>query len=260
MTKHPLTTLLAGSALALHAAAGLAAPLNFCYESADVRPWRTANGSGLNFELINAAARQEGIEIKYHGLPWKRCLVELKMNAMDGALGASFKADRLEIGAYPGGRNANAEQRLHVDRYVVVRRKGSAVRWDGKAFHKLDGAVGIQLGYSIGEQLQSLNLPVDDGSQTARELLMKLTAGRLGAAAMLASEIEYLVRQDAALAGKIDILPRPLVEKPYFLLLSHRLVMTDTALAERLWKAIEKERNSAAYRKLEKSALAGGSN
>jgi len=247
-----IATLLPGAA----AHAGEA--LNFCYEMADVRPWRTTTGAGLNFELIDSAARRVGVVIKFHGLPWKRCLTELKASAMDGALAASFKADRLSIGAYPGGETPDASKRLHVDRYVVAKKKGTPVQWNGKAFQSLDGAVGIQLGYSVGEQLTSLKVPVDDGSLTLRELLLKLLAGRIGAAAVLASEMEYLAKQDTKLAAQIDILSIPLVEKPYYLILSHHILASNPALADRLWKAIEQERNSPAYRKAEKNAMAGG--
>lgn len=231
--------------------------MNFCYEMADVRPWRTATGTGLNFDLINSAARHQRIEVKYHGLPWKRCLAELKANAMDGALAASFQPDRLEIGAFPGGSTPDANMRLHVDRYVVLRRKGTTVEWDGKAFRGLEGAIGIQLGYSVGGQLKALKVAVDDGSLTLRELLQKLIAGRLGAAAVLGSEMAHLAMHDKPLAKQVDILPHPLVEKPYYLMLSHHVAASRPALANGLWKAIEKARNSPGYRKAEKDALEG---
>lgn len=229
--------------------------LHFCYEMADVRPWRTAAGTGLNFDLINSAAGRVGTVVEYHALPWKRCLAELKLNRMDGALAASFKKDRMDIGAFPGGSKPEVGKRLHVDRYVVLRRKGSSVDWDGRAFRGLEGPVGIQLGYSVGEQLKSMNVAVDDGSLTLRELLLKLAAGRLGAAAVLGSEMRYFSQQDAALAASIDTFPRPLIEKPYYLMLSHKLVASNPMLAGGLWKAIEAARNSAEYRKAEQDAV-----
>jgi polar amino acid transport system substrate-binding protein len=229
--------------------------LRFCFESADVRPWRNVDATGLNFELVNSAARQMALQVEYHAIPWKRCLAEVKSNYMDGALGASFEVDRLTVGMYPGGHQPDASKRLHMDTYVVVRRKGSNVRWDGKAFGALDGMVGIQLGYSIGEQLKSMHVSVDDGSLNVRELVLKLIAGRVSVAAMLGSQVRSLVKTDAKLANEIDILPIPLVEKPYYLMLSHNLMNEKPDLANRLWKNIEKERGSARYRKIEDEAL-----
>lgn len=236
--------------------------MKLCFESADVLPWRTVDGKGLNFELINAAARKTGVQVEYLALPWKRCLAELKTNAVEGAFAASFKADRLEMGAYPGvqapgGTQPDASKRLYMDSYVVVRKKGAAVQWDGKAFSALDGAVGIQLGYSVGDQLKAMGLVVDDGSTALRELVLKLLAGRVGAIAIGGSDAKSLVLQDPKLARQIEVLPMPLVEKPYYLLLSHQVMDTRAELATRLWQAIEKERLSAAYRKAEERALKG---
>jgi polar amino acid transport system substrate-binding protein len=232
--------------------------LKLCMESADVRPWRTRDGKGLNFELIDAAAKRINVTVEYRALPWKRCLAELKANAVDGAFAGSFRSDRLVIGAYPGGASPDVEKRLHTDTYVVIRRKDSAVTWDGKQFSGLTGTLGIQLGYSVGEQLASMKIHVDDGSVTLHELLTKVVLGRVDAAAVLEGEVRHLLKTEPALAEKLELLPIPVVEKPYFLLLSHQLVATRPAFAERLWQSIEFTRKSAAYRKAEARMLRGG--
>ena len=52
-------------------------------------------------------------------------------------------------------------------------------------------------------------------------------------------------------ASQIEVLPVPLIEKPYYLLLSHAFVAQHPDLAERIWKTIEEVRTSPAYRKRE---------
>ena len=231
--------------------------LNFCFESVDVRPWRSAEGTGLNFELISAAASKLGIEVKYEGIPWKRCLSELKANRMDGAFGVSFKSDRLDTGVYPGGDQPDDSKRLYTDGYMLLRNKGAKVSWDGKTISGLEGAVGIQLGYSVGDQLKSMNIPVDDGSINLRELVRKLVAGRIGAAAIGGSDAKFLSSKEPTLAKQFEILPIPLVQKPYFLMLSRQAFDSNPERALRLWKAIETERKSAAYQRKEEAALKG---
>ncbi len=229
--------------------------LTFCYESVDVRPWRTVDGKGLNFDLISAAAAKLGIQVKYEGIPWKRCLAELQANRMDGAFGVSFKTDRLDVGVYPGGSQPDDSKRLFTDAYMLLRNKGSKVTWDGKNIGGLEGAVGIQLGYSVGDQLKGMHIPVDDGSINLRELVRKLVAGRIGAAAIGGSDATYLSSKEPTLAKQFEILPIPLVQKPYFLMLSHRVFDANPERALRLWKAIETERKSAAYIRREQAAL-----
>ncbi len=155
-----------------------------CFERQEVLPWRTLDGGGLNFELLNEVARRIGVEFDYQSMPWKRCLAQLKANQVGGAFAVSFSQERLALGAYPGGQKADPAQRMHIDRYVLARRKGSRVDWDGKAFRNLEGRVGFQLGYSVGDFLRAQGVLVDEGSQRSDELLQKLVSGRVEAVAV----------------------------------------------------------------------------
>ncbi|MYM31849.1 transporter substrate-binding domain-containing protein [Duganella sp. CY15W] len=222
--------------------------IKLCFEAQDVKPWRTEQGGGLNFDLLKLVEQRLDIQFDFQSIPWKRCLAQLKANAVDGAFAVSYKPDRRELGEYPGGENIDAGKRMHTDTYVVLRRKGSKVEWDGKHFTNLDGAIGFQLGYSVGDVLRAQNLEVDEGSQRADELARKLLAGRLAAAAVGGSDAAGLMR--GPLASKLEQLPIPIIEKPYFLILSHALVASRPELAASIWNAIEQARNSPGYKKL----------
>ena len=244
----------AGSASAALAESG-APVVTLCYERADVRPWRTQAGEGLNFDLLRLVGEHAGVTFNFQSMPFKRCLAQLKANAVDGVFAVSFKPDRLELGEYPGGAAPDASKRMHIDRYILLRRKGSALDWDGKALRNVDGAIGAQLGYSITDQLRSLNVTVDEGSQRSDELIRKLLAGRLAGAALGGSDARTLL--DGPYGPQIEACPIPLVEKPYFLMLSHGLVEKQPALAQRIWSTIEQVRNSPAYNQLERADSKG---
>ncbi|ELX13702.1 putative amino acid ABC transporter periplasmic protein [Janthinobacterium sp. HH01] len=223
--------------------------VSLCFEQQDVLPWRTEKQGGLNFALLKMVGQRLDVHFDYHAIPWKRCLAELKSNAVDGAFAVSYKPDRRELGEYPGGQQIDVSKRMHIDSYVVVRKKGSKVEWDGKSFRNLDGAIGFQLGYSVGDVLRAQNVEVDEGSQRADELARKLIAGRVAAAAIGGSDAHGLMR--GPLGPQLEELPIPIIEKPYFLILSHGMLASRPQLAERIWRAIEEARNSAAYKKLE---------
>ena len=228
--------------------------VSLCFERQEVLPWRTLDGGGLNFELLGDVARRTGVVFDYQSMPWKRCLEQVKENRVDGAFAVSFSRERLDVGAYPGvhgddGR-ADPDKRMHVDRYVLVRRKGSRVDWDGNHFANVDGRIGFQLGYSVGDFLRAQNVPVDEGSQQADELVQKLLAGRVAAAALGGGDAVRVMR--TPVAQQIEVLPTPLVEKPYYLILSHAFVAQQPELAARIWKAIEEVRTSPAYRRRER--------
>ena len=239
------------------APAQAAAPggVTLCFERQEVPPWRTLDGGGLNFELLAEVSKRTGVRFDFQSMPWKRCLEQLKSNQVDGAFAVSFNPERMELGAYPGGAKADPSQRMHIDRYVLVRRRGSRLDWDGKRFHNLDGRIGVQLGYSVADFLRSRHVPVDEGSQRSDELAQKLLAGRLAGAALGGGDAKRLMR--GPLGARLDMLPVPLIEKPYYLVLSRAFVAKQPQLAARLWDAIEQGRTSPAYRQREQDLTTG---
>ncbi len=223
--------------------------LSLCFERKDVPPWRTIDGTGLNFELLNQVSVKLDVDFKFDSLPWKRCLAKLMANEVDGAFSVSFSRSRVPLGAYPGGDVPDASKRLHLARYSLVKRKGSKIGWDGKHFSHVDGVIGFQLGYSVGDFLRDQKLRVDELNVKAGELARQVVAGRLVAAAVFDTDVAHLM--SGPLAAQLEVLPVPLIEKPYFLILSHKLAASQPALAQRLWKTIEDVRTSPAYQKLE---------
>jgi polar amino acid transport system substrate-binding protein len=253
MQRFFTTGVLASCLLGLAASPAMAAgkpTIPLCFEREEVLPWRTLDGGGLNFELLNEVARRTGVQFDFQSMPWKRCLAQLKANQVGGAFAVSFSQERLALGAYPGGLKPDPERRLHVDRYLLVRRKGSRVDWNGKAFQNLDGRIGFQLGYSVGDFLRSQGVLVDEGSQRSDELLQKLLSGRVEAAALGGGDATRLVR--GRLAEQLEVLPAPLIEKPYYLMLSHDFVARQPQLAERIWNTVLEVRTSPAYGKRER--------
>jgi polar amino acid transport system substrate-binding protein len=245
--------LVAGAPSSAAPPAAASQAVSLCFERQEVLPWRTLDGGGLNFELLGEVARRLGIVFDYQSMPWKRCLAQVKAHQVNGAFAVSFSRERLALGAYPGVRGlegqADPARRMHVDRYVLVRRKGSKVDWDGRRFANVDGRIGFQLGYSVGDFLRAQNVPVDEGSQQADALVHKMLAGRLVAAALGGGDAVRLMR--TAYAKEIEVVPTPLIEKPYYLMLSHAFVAQHPDLAERIWKTIGEVRTSAFYRRRE---------
>jgi polar amino acid transport system substrate-binding protein len=226
--------------------------LTLCYENKIVLPWRSTQQEGLNFELFKRVESRLDINFDYELLPWKRCLAKLKSNEVDGAFSVSFSDERRQFGVFPGVDHADAKKRLHFARYFLVRKKGSQIDWDGKQFQHVDGKIAFQLGYSVGDLLHQLKMEVDETSDSPYNVGRKVVAGRVAGAAMIDSDVTALMR--GPLAPELDVVTTPLVEKPYFLMLSNALVKSRPALAEHIWKSIEEVRNGREYGKLVQEA------
>ncbi len=106
------------ASLSLSGGASAGGTVKLCMEDRDIRPWITRDGGGLNVVLLDRVASALGLRFEYQRLPWKRCLDKLKANQVDGAFGASFKPERLEVGAYPmlPGGSSGAEGERGRDR------------------------------------------------------------------------------------------------------------------------------------------------
>lgn len=227
--------------------------LTICFEKKTVAPWRLPDNSGLNFDILAIVAARHDIEFRFQSLPWKRCLARLARNELDGAFSVSFTGERLALGAYPGGATPDARMRLHESRYILLRRKGSKFDWDGKAFQNVDGPITFQLGYSIGDMLRQHDVRVNETNDSLTVIARRVTSGSSGAAALYDSDALQLMASGPG--SKLEMLPLPLIEKPYFLILSHAMVKARPEFAERIWKGIEEARNSPEY--IRKARAAG---
>lgn len=239
-------------ALLMSAPARATAKLTLCFENRDVMPWRNLELEGLNFELLKRIEPKLQLTLQYQALPWKRCLAKLRNNEVDGAFSVSYSEDRRTFGAYPGTGIPDSQWRMHTARYYLMRKKGSPIDWDGTHFLHANGKIGFQLGYSVGEMLRAQKVRVDESKDTIDSVARKLLTGRLAGAAVFDSEATALMT--GPLGTQLEMIPTPLLEKPYFLMLSNRLVKSDPALAERIWKAIEEVRNGREYGKLVQEA------
>lgn len=247
-----LAVLLAGLGAGLSEAA-VAQPasgeLLFCAEDEDSYPWLRRDGSGLNMLMVQRVGQRVGRAVRVELLPWRRCLQSLQENRVDGAFKASFKPERLKMGAYPmRGGLPDASRAMLDESYHLYRLKGSSVQWDGQRVTGLDGRVGAQAGFSVVDVLKRLSLPTESGTKSPETLLTMLQRGRLGAVALQTSQGDFELSRKPVLAAGIERVGPPLLSQPYYLLLSHALLQRDAALAERLWDAVAVVRESVEYR------------
>lgn len=227
---------------------GPARTLVLCFEDSDVPPWRKRDLTGHNFRLLDLVQRDVGVRFVYRALPWRRCHADLAEGKVDASFANSYLPERLAMGVYPPGDAPGApprdEYRMYSDGYVLVRRRGSAVHLSEGRIVGLDGPVGSQSGYSILADLKRQGIPVEEGTPDPMALLRKVANGRLGAGALGINKMRELQASGDPVMAAIEVLPEPLVRKPYFLLLSHQLAERDPQLATALWEAIARHRDA----------------
>ncbi|MES2947397.1 MAG: transporter substrate-binding domain-containing protein [Pseudomonadota bacterium] len=218
--------------------------LKFCHEDVDVYPRVLKDIPGLNIAHLKAVEQKLVVKIETSPLPWKRCQEDMREGKVDGIFAASFKTERMEIGVYPmNGEKPDAARAMMSDGYSLYRLKGSATQWDGKKL-TTTGTIGAQPGYSIVDQLKQLGVKVDEGSKTADGNLKKLLAGRVDGVALQTLEGDNSLSTTPEFAAKLEKLSQPLVDKPFFLMLSKQFVAKYGDFSKELWKTLADVRES----------------
>ena len=223
--------------------------LRAAYEDKALPPYYMGTGTevdadnpGVSIELVREAAAAAGIRVEFVRMPWARCMKSLKNGEVDAIFNASFKEERLEAGIYPmAGGKPDRARRITTLNYMLYRLKGGAVTWDGKAVGGLgDNPVGIQAGYSVGEDLARLGVKTEEAADTVINF-KKLASQRIPAVAQLE------VSGDGALASgafpAVEKMQPPLATKDYFLMFSHQYYDSRKDTAERLWAKLAEVRD-----------------
>jgi polar amino acid transport system substrate-binding protein len=226
--------------------------IRLCQDSEDVYPWTLKGRPGLNNILLDIVEAKTGMSFSIASEPWKRCQEEMRVGAIDGMFAISFLPARQEFGVYPmRGSEVDVSKNMMIDGYSLYRRRGDdSVKWDGTEM-SINGMVGVQRGYSANEQLLKLNAKIDSGSYLVDENLRKLIAGRVAAVALRTTEGDSVLAMNREFSGKIEKLPIPLVEKPYYLIFSKQFAATHSKQVQDLWDMVEHVRNSPEYKAME---------
>ena len=196
---------------------------------------------GIQIELLMKAAKQVGIDLKITRLPSKRVLNNLEEEKSDAALIFSYSEERAKYAAYPmkNGKPDSARRIYNVG-YAIYKQKNSPLKWDGKQFQNLKGAIGSILGWSVSEDLSKMGLKVEE-VKTHKQNLEKLKLGRVAAIVGPEEVIDYFI--STADYKNIEKMQKPFSEKPYFVIFNKKFKEKNSAIVEKFWDTIGKIRD-----------------
>ncbi len=235
-----------------------AEPIKLCYEDVVVFPWITGDKQGLALSEMLAIEKKLKLNFKYVRLPWKRCMLEAQAGKIDALIAASFTKERTNWGVYPTKNDGQLDPalRLHSDSYTVYVRDDSNVRWEeGKFVNLGTNQVGVQLGYSVGNDLLEAGYPVYSSSSTAAELLHALQNKVVSVAVLQHLPSLKTLNEKPELKKGISPMPQPFKEMDQYLLFSKKFYNRNREVAHKIWNAIPEARESNEYQKLKKSLL-----
>jgi polar amino acid transport system substrate-binding protein len=205
---------------------------------------------GIVPEMLKMVEKKVGVKFTFRRSAWKRALeVELKEGTTQGLFTASYKKEREAFGAYPmKDGKPDVSKSFYNTKYVFYKLKGSAAIWDGKELKNLKGNISVPRGYSIGADLKAMGYVVEESDYAFNDL-KKVAAGRVEVCAELELQADNILESNPDLAAKIEKISPPIVDKPYYLMLSNQFVAKNPQLADKIWTAVGEVRESD-YKKL----------
>lgn len=224
--------------------------VTLCREDQDDYPWLLNDRPGHTAIMLKMVSQKLAVPFQLVAKPWKRCLFEMQHNLVDGVVNASFTQDRSEQGVFPmlNGR-PDPSKRTHLSSYSLYRLKGTKISWDGNKFNETNVVVGAQTSFTIVDQLRKTGLQVDDSIKSPDLLLQQVMRGAISVAALQTEEGNKLLANNPQFHERIEKLPVPFVEKPYYLMLSKQFVSNNPGLSKKIWDTVADVRDSPEFAK-----------
>lgn len=192
---------------------------------------------GIGVELLqHLDEAMPEVVFYFKRMPWKRCLYELEVGAVDAAFPASFKEERQRMGAYPRKDGQPDVDRSMINlSYFLYTLRDSGIAYEKGEIVNLHGRrVGAPMGYSVVGDLKAMGVTVDEGGDTLQNLV-KLIRYRVPVVAVQDVTADALIEREPKLFADVVKLWPPLKSKPNYLLFSHQFRARHPALAELVW-------------------------
>ncbi|SCA55266.1 putative ABC-type amino acid transport/signal transduction system, periplasmic component/domain [Candidatus Terasakiella magnetica] len=245
--------------------------LFFGYEDIENPPYYLGTGQtipqdnpGLTIELLQQTAKRLNTPVHFKRMPWKRGLLNLQNNRLNGLFDASYKKERAAFSHYPLSIKGlpDPTRALMVQRYMLYIKKGQQLfDWDGKSlrFKSSLKTIGIKTGYSIGSDLKKLGALVEEASNSEKNIT-KLIVERLTSYADLEGMVDQYLAQTPHHRQQVEKIEPPIKTKPYYLIFSQEFYRQYPDFAESFWDEIARFKLSPAYAALEEKYQNAGSN
>ncbi len=202
---------------------------------------KPASPPGVSLDILNKIANDLDFEIEYIRRPGRRILHELKENQLDAAFIFSYKPERQEFGVFPmKDGKPDGDKRLTVLSYVLYKRAGSELDWDGEKFVNLRGVIGANSGYSIVKDLKRKGVMVEEARSTKNNFT-KLRSGRIDGVADQGIVADAYIHKNSF--SDVVKISQPIATKDYFLIFSHEFSQKEPDLRNEIWDEISEHRD-----------------
>ncbi len=229
--------------------------LRVCTLDQPFPPFTMPDGSGQAQELLRQTSKATAVGFDNIVAPRLRCLEMMKAGEVDAILSA-YLPERRAYGAFPmNGQQVNESMQLGAVRFLVYRKRGDHVQWNGKSFLHLDnGKVGVLAGLAVAKLIGQTGATTDEGAKTIEQNFQKLAIGRVRAVVALEADAQRVLEQQ--FKDRLEVLPTPFDVTPIYLHVNLNFYARNQLAVDQFWKAIKRTREAGPYQQYLKHAKA----
>lgn len=216
-------------------------PISFCYEG-DLQNARVPQLQIGPYQVfgdiagrVALAVQQLQLPATFHKMPWRRCLKAVADGSIDAAFAIAWTKERATSLIYPDGLPAQRPHplRMYQIRYVIYRKKGGQIDWDGQQFSQIRNGVAAPQGYAAEKQLAELGVLNPVNLDTASAL--KLVANDRLDAFVFPDNTVASVLHNHPDADRLEPMPHFFSQTDVFLVFSPTFAQRSSAVMQALW-------------------------
>ena len=193
--------------------------------------------------MMYTATQMAGHHLNLVPMNWEECQETVRSGKYDGAIPASYNADRAEYMIYPADAAKNPDSKESVARlnYVIVIPVGVNYQYEGNP-KTIPAPIMLPEGYSVVNDIRKIDatLQVKEMGADDKTNLVRLLHEK-GSVVMMGTYAETLLDR-SMFKGKLKIVSRPVFSKTYFMPFS-RSGSVPQADMEKIWQKISVLKN-----------------
>ncbi|WP_181905498.1 substrate-binding periplasmic protein [Aestuariispira insulae] len=177
---------------------------------------KTGAVTGTHTQIVRTLFDQLGRKVEISAMPWKRCLLAIRLGKQDIVYSASHSAERAGYAYF-------TEKPMDMVSYVFLTLVGAKHSWDNtRNVKSIPRPIGAPVGYSINDRLREDGIqPYNKGLANDHDALKYLLSGRSLQSIVVAKRVAGdLIREEGA-EGQVLILDPPYIPpKAYYIAIS----------------------------------------
>jgi polar amino acid transport system substrate-binding protein len=197
--------------------------ITMCVDNNDWKPFSfisKGTATGVFIDLMKGGASKAGYKLRFKPMPWDVCIKQVQEGNLDGAVPASYKAERAAFMLYPDDAATNNDSKWAVGKadYVVLVKIGTK---DGDYEYSgdvktLPQPVFVPRSYSIADDIKKQGLQVSSNARYDEVNLYQLLQSSGGSAVAAGVAVEAILT-NKFFANKFKVSKQAFTTKTYYM-------------------------------------------